>query len=247
MQQSGIGFFDELTQALIGNEPPKSQTKLLEKFATIGIAQGKKPSEEITDPQLKAILNNAIQEGEKQINKKINALAAPKNGWGYDFKTGNYGNDFLLRAAIAKQGLGANIPAEALYAAAFVDNTGLPLVGSKRYTIHFDKDQIPPVNAFWSLTLYDSKTKQLVANPLNRYAIGDRSEFVTYNDDGSLDIYIQNAAPEAKESNWLPSPKENFYLILRMYMPKKEVLNDTYNYPSIVRLDKNEAHKRNNG
>lgn len=234
VQKAGIEFFDELSEALIGNEPPQFEKKLLEKFGTIGIAQGKKPSKQTTDSQLKTILNNALQEGEKQIDKKIKELAKPKNGWFYDFKTGHYGNDYLLRAAIAKQGLGANIPAEALYAAAFTDKSGSPLIGSKRYTIHFDKNQIPPVNAFWSLTLYDSKTKQLVANPFNRYAVGDRSNFLQYNTDGSLDIYIQNSIPKENVSNWLPAPKGSFYLILRMYMPKKEVLNDTYQYPSII-------------
>jgi hypothetical protein len=102
--------------------------------------------------------------------------------------TGNYGTDYLLRAAIAKTALGANIPQEALYPAVFVDNRGEQLTGSRNYVIHFDKNKIPPVNGFWSVSIYNSKD-YFVDNPINRYAIGDRTPGLKYNADGSLDIY----------------------------------------------------------
>jgi len=110
-----------------------------------------------------------------------------------------------MRAFIAYFGLGANLPEDAVYPSTNVDSAGNPLEGSGKYVMHFDADNLPPVRAFWSLTAYD-KRDLLVENPINRYAIGDRND-LTFNDDGSLDIYIQNTDPgKDKESNWLPSP-----------------------------------------
>ena len=121
------------------------------------------------------------------------------NGWLVNLDVGNYGTDYLLRAAVAKFGLGANSPEEAVYPSTFIDNHGQNLTGANNYLIHFDKGQTPPVNAFWSITLYNDKF-YLAENPINRYSIGQHTEGLQYNPDGSLDIYIQHASPGKKKN-----------------------------------------------
>jgi hypothetical protein len=134
------------------------------------------------------------------------------------------------------QGLFSNVSAEAVYPYTNVDQTGKRLNGINKYVLRFDKGQMPPVNAFWSVTMYGAD-RFFVANPINRYAIGDRTQGLKYNPDGSLDIYIQHSAPKGKESNWLPAPQGDFNLMLRMYMPKPEVLNGTYKLPRVKRIN----------
>ena len=149
----------------------------------------------------------------------------------------DYGIDYDFRSFIAYFGLGANLPEDAVYPSTTIDSDGNPLDGSEKYIIHFEKDDLPPVNAFWSLTAYD-KRDLLVENPINRFAIGDRDK-LTFNKDGSLDVYIQNSNPGAdRESNWLPSPIEGrLNLTLRLYWPKQEALDYSWQTPAIERVD----------
>jgi hypothetical protein len=165
----------------------------------------------------------------KEARQEI-AAAAQKpggkvvNNWILTYDLGSYGTNYLYRAAVASVGLGANLPEDAIYPVTRVDADGQPLTGQNKYVMHFTKDQIPPVNAFWSLTLYNNK-QFFVENPINRYAIGDRDK-LTFNADGSLDLYIQHETPgKDKESNWLPAPKDGFNLIMRLYWPRKPVLD----------------------
>jgi hypothetical protein len=158
------------------------------------------------------------------------------NGSNVSNNVGNFGTDYLLRAAVAKYGLFANSPEEAVYPGTFTDSLGRNLTGTNGYVIHFDKGQTPPVNAFWSLTLYNNAS-YLADNPINRYAIGDRSPGLLYNEDDSLDIYIQHANPGPdKEPNWLPAPEGDFSLNLRLYNPEDSVLNGEYKYAPLQRI-----------
>lgn len=155
--------------------------------------------------------------------------------WLVNAQTGVYGNDYLLRAAVTKIGLGANIAQEAFYPATFTDNQGQPLNGANNYVIHFNPGQIPPVDAFWSITMYNNQS-YFVDNPIDRYAIGKYTEGLKNNTDDSLDIYIQNASPGAdKESNWLPAPADSFNLLFRMYLPQPQILNGTWQLPLVQR------------
>jgi hypothetical protein len=231
--KAGIEFFDELGEAVKDNPP--SDKELLKQFESVGIGLGRKPSQEIKDPKLRKLYTEAIQEGEKRIDQTINSLGERVHGWDHNFNIGSYGTNYLLRAAIAKHVLGANIPEEAVYLKASTDSNGQPLSGNRRYAIHFDKNQIPPVKGFWSITIYDSKTKALVPTPSGRYAVGSNSKLI-YNLDSSFDIYIQHKAPKGKESNWLPTPPGQFYLIFRLYIPTEKILQGKYNYPEIKRL-----------
>jgi hypothetical protein len=154
------------------------------------------------------------------------------NGWISIFGCGEPGNDMFLRAACARIFLGpVNSPPEAMYWKAQVDGAGRMLCGRYNYILHFPPGGLPPVHAFWSLTMADTK-ERFVANPINRYCVGDRSGLVP-NADGSVDIYLQNAAPAGHESNWLPAPVGNFRLWLRAYMPGAAILDGTYTVPPV--------------
>lgn len=235
MPTTGAKIFDELGNDMIDNPPFEDDAGAVAKFEMIGIGPGLTPSTTKNETILKA-LEQGIIVGEKMIDEKIAHLGSVVNGWSFNLDTGNYGSDYLLRAAVAKTALGANAPEEALYPLTFVDNSGNNLTGSEKYVIHFDKDKIPPVDAFWSITMYNSKYG-FVDNPINRYAIGDRTPGFKFNSDGSFDIYVQKDNPgKEKESNWLPAPPDNFSLLLRLYIPKEIILKGEYQYPRVQRM-----------
>jgi len=157
------------------------------------------------------------------------------NGWTTVSGCGEPGNGILLRGACAVTFEGPiNVPQEAMYWTTKVDGAGQKLSGAHNYSMHFAAGQLPPNQAFWSLTLGDAKNK-FVANPLNRYSVSDRSGLVQ-NPDGSVDITIQNAAPAGHESNWLPAPTGDFILWLRVYLPGQTVLNGQYQVPPVVEV-----------
>ena len=148
---------------------------------------------------------------------------------------GVYGNYYLKRAIIAAVGLGANVPEDAIYPFNLGDESGRPLDGANKYVIHFEKGDMPPVSAFWSVTLYDSEGYQ-VPNALNRFAISSWMPW-KHNGDGSLDLYFQNESPgKDKEANWLPAPKAPFNLTMRLYAPKSEALTGKWNPPPVMRV-----------
>jgi hypothetical protein len=167
---------------------------------------------------------------------KIPTLARVANGWSMNTDTmGVYGNYYLKRAIVAQVGLGANLPEDAIYPLNLGDETGRPLDGANKYTLHFDKASLPPVNAFWSVTLYDSEGFQ-VPNTLNRFAVSSWMPF-KYNADGSLDLYFQNESPgKDKEANWLPAPKGAFNLTMRLYAPKSDALTGKWNPRPVTRV-----------
>jgi hypothetical protein len=159
------------------------------------------------------------------------------NYWSMNTDTmGVYGNYYLKRAIVAQLGLGANLPEDAIYPLNLADETGKPLDGANQYAIHFAKGAAPPVNAFWSVTLYDSDGFQ-VANGLNRFAVSSWMPF-KYNADGSLDLYFQNESPgKGKEANWLPAPKGPFNLTMRLYSPQAEALTGKWNPPGVKKVE----------
>jgi hypothetical protein len=157
------------------------------------------------------------------------------NGWITMFECGEPSNGMLMRAACARIFPGpVNVPQEAMYWRTNVDGAGHTLSGKHDYIMHFPAGGLPPNNAFWSLTMGDAKNR-FVANPINRYSISDRSG-LAQNTDGSVDIYIQNAAPAGHESNWLPAPTGKFILWLRVYMPGAAILDGEYEVPPVVEV-----------
>ncbi|WP_259460877.1 DUF1254 domain-containing protein [Paraburkholderia sp. BL23I1N1] len=157
------------------------------------------------------------------------------NGWLVPLNLGRYGTNYALRAMVTLVGLGANVPEDAVYPSTAVDEGGHPLDGINRYQLHFERNALPPARTFWSLTMYDSKGF-FVENPIRRYAIGDRNG-LHFNQDGSLDLWIQRQQPETeRSSNWLPAPAGPFKLYMRIYDPKPEVLENRWVPPVIQRI-----------
>ena len=168
-----------------------------------------------------------------QIVARIKATRV--NGWITLFGLSLPGNGMLLRAAHAQLFPGpVNVPQEAMYWTTSGDGAGHTLSGQHNYIMHFPAGGLPPNDAFWSLTMGDAKNR-FVANPVNRYSISDRSGLAP-NADGSVDIYLQNAAPVGHESNWLPAPTGRFILWLRVYMPGPAILDGEYEVPPIVEV-----------
>jgi hypothetical protein len=187
-------------------------------------------------PAVKKGLESAPEDALKLMAWKVPTMARIANGWSMNTDTmGVYGNYYLKRAIVTQFGLGANLPEDAIYPLNLTDDTGKPLDGASNYTIHFDKGQIPPAEAFWSITLYDPEGFQ-VANTLNRFAVSSWMPFKT-NADGSLDLYFQNESPGGdKEANWLPAPKGPYNLTMRLYAPKSEALTGKWNPPPVMKM-----------
>lgn len=205
-------------------------------MAKIGLVPGQD-----FDPSKRGFLDKETLRGVPKIaTLKIMAyfkqMGKPINGWTFTTKTGLYGTDYIQRALITAIGLGANRPQDAVYPTSQKDASGNDYDGAaKKYVMHIDKGQMPPVNGFWSLTMYDDKYF-FVPNPLNRYTLSQRNKLVT-NPDGSVDLYLQAASPgKAKEGNWLPAPKAKFIPMLRLYWPKEQdpsILDCSWTIPGI--------------
>jgi hypothetical protein len=228
-------FFAYAAELLKVNPPHITDEPIIAQMKNIGIEQGKSFDMAKVDPAIRGALTSAPEEAQKLMEWKLPTIARVVNGWSMNTDTmGVYGNYYLKRAMIAQAGLGANLPEDAIYPINLGDNTGKPLDGANRYTLHFQKNDMPPVNAFWSVTLYDPEGFQ-VANSLNRFAVSSWMPF-KYNADGSLDLYFQNESPGAdKEANWLPAPKGPFNLTMRMYAPKSEALTGKWSPPPVER------------
>jgi hypothetical protein len=182
-------------------------------------------------------LARAAQAGFARVIAKSRENGELRNGWRYATNIGRYGDERLLASAVGMVGYGGNAAEEALYLPAFLDDTGEPLTGDRRYRIRFAADQMPPAEAFWSVTIYSSPGNQLKDNPIDRYAIGDRTPGLTKEADGSLTIHLQQDRPEgANGSNWLPTGDGPFWAILRMYEPGPEALTGGYVPPPIERI-----------
>jgi hypothetical protein len=229
-------FFAYAAELLKLHPPHITDQPIIAMMKKIGVEPGKSFDMEKVDPSVKKGLESVPEDAQKLMEWKIPTLAKVVNGWSMNTDTmGVYGNYYLKRAIISQQGLGANLPQDAVYPLNLVDKSGKPLDGSNKYTIHFDKAAMPPVSAFWSITLYDQDGFQ-VANSLNRFAISSWMP-LKYNPDGSLDLYFQTENPgKDKEVNWLPAPKGPFNLTMRLYAPKQEALVGKWNPPPVVRV-----------
>ena len=234
--RNGLAFWDELGDALAIDAPTTdAQRALLERLAEIGVGPGRHPSNEVTDPVIRAALEAGIALGNERIEQGIDASPAT-GGWRFRTDIGTYGDDLDTRAAIARAGWGANVPAEAVYPVAVADADGVPLDGRDLYRVHFAAGALPPVDAFWSLTLY-GPDRFFVENPLRRYALGDRSPGLEFGADGSLDLWVGHVAPAGRESNWLPAPDGEFSLMLRLYLPDAAVIEGRWSPPRIERVE----------
>jgi hypothetical protein len=228
-------YFKLLAALMKDNPPAEEDAPMVEKLAKIGIVPGQDFGAAKLPGAAAARIPKAAQD---QIMAHFRTAGTDVNGWLFTTKTGQYGTDYLQRALITAIGLGANRPQDAVYPTSEVDGEGRPYSGAHNYVIHFDKGQTPPVNAFWSITMYNGEYF-FVPNPLNKYTVSPRNA-LKYNDDGSLDLYIQKDSPgQDKEANWLPAPPDKFILMMRLYWPKEtppSILDGTWKPPAVKRM-----------
>jgi hypothetical protein len=229
-------YFAYAAELLKINPPHVTDEPIIARMKKIGIELGKSFDIDKVSPAVRKALESAPEAGQKLMEWKVATLARVANYWSMNTDTmGVYGNYYLKRAIVAQVGLGANVPEDAIYPLNLGDETGKPLEGANKYTLHFDAGATPPVSAFWSVTLYDPEGFQ-VPNSLNRFAVSSWMPF-KHNADGSLDIYFQNENPgKDKEANWLPAPKGAFNLTMRLYAPKSDALTGKWNPPPVMRV-----------
>jgi len=231
----GNAYFKLFAELLKTNPPGAEDAPMVTKLATIGIV----PGQDFDPSKLDAAITKAVADAPKPAQEKImghfKQAGTFENGWIYTTKAGVYGTEYLQRAFVTAIGLGANRPQDAIYPTSEADAEGKAYSGANKYVMHFEKDQMPPVDGFWSLTMYNGDYF-FVDNPLNRYTVSSRSKFKT-NPDGSIDVYIQNESPgKDKEANWLPAPKDKFILMLRLYWPKEKppsIIDGSWKIPPV--------------
>jgi hypothetical protein len=222
------GFFDYLDFALQFAPAGPEEKEIRAKLARIGVGPGKTFDFKDLSLEHKAEVGLGIKDGEAKIEKYLESGQKNINGWKVGSLFGDaafYKGDWLKRAAAAKAGIYGNDAAEAMYPMTKTLADGEELdAGKHNYTLTFAAAEFPPVNAFWSVTMYDGKSQLLIKNPINRYLINSPMlPGMRKNADGSLTLYIQKDSPGAdKESNWLPAPNDTIYLVLRLYWPKPE-------------------------
>ena len=228
---TSIDFISYLNFMLQFTQPTApSEVDLMQRFAKIGIA----PGQPFDPAALPAATREAIEQGVAD-GKAALADAEKHTTSSYDLfgSRQDLNGDYMKRAVAAGMGIYGNTKEEAVYVGTRVNADHEQLLGSQPYLIHFDKKDLPPAKFFWSMTMYDLPGRHLVANPINRYSIGDRTKGIRYNPDGSLDIYVQHTTPGAdKESNWLPAPEGAYNVIARIYGPDASVFDGTWKFPA---------------
>lgn len=235
------GYFDMMTDLMCKTAPPaKEDAPILAEMARIGIEPCKPFDMSALDPAMQEALKDLPQTALKKIEAGHASLGTMVNGWQITKGLGAYGTDYMKRAVVAAFGWPANLAEDAVYPYAQVDGTGAALTGANKYTLTFPKGQTPPVNGFWSITMYEIDNGWwFVPNALNKFTVSARND-LKYNDDGSLTLYFQNESPGPdKEANWLPAPKGGFIAMLRMYWPKENdpsILNGTWTPPAVEKV-----------
>lgn len=227
---TSIDFIAYLNFLLQFTQPvDPAEVELMQRFATIGIAPGKPFDAAALQPDQRAALEAGVADGkaaladaEKQTTSSFDLFGTRQD----------LGGNYTKRAVAAAMGIYGNTKEEAVYVGTRLNADHQPLLGSQPYVVHFDKQDLPPARFFWSMTMYDLPARHLVANPIQRYSIGDRTQGLQYGADGSLDIYVQHASPgPTKESNWLPAPEGAYTVIARIYGPDASVFNGSWTFP----------------
>jgi hypothetical protein len=235
-QMPAAAYFAYATALMKLHPPHVTDWSIVTRMERIGITPGESFDFEALDPTIKEALDRAVTAGQQAMKANVQAVGRIVNGWQMSTDTmGVYGNYYLKRATVAMVGVGSNPPEDAIYPLTWNDADGRPLNGKNDYVLHFERDQLPPVDAFWSVTLYDQDGFQ-VPNQLDRSALGDR-DALRYADDGSLDLFIQHESPgPEREADWLPAPRGPLALFMRLYAPKAEVLDGRWEPQAVRRV-----------
>lgn len=231
---NGLGYFDELGDALADDPPPDpAHRAALVAARSLGIGAGEHPSSTATSSEREVLA--AAQAGANASLDRGDGLGGTViDGWYVDVRLGDPGfhPDLRTDATIAKRYWGPNVAAEAVYPVARTASDGKPLDGSEDYRIHLPGDDLPPVGAFWSYTVYGPDSF-FVANPIDRYSISGQTPGLERGPGGSIDLYLSHEAPPGHLANWLPTPAGPFRLVMRLYLPEASVLHGTYRYPPV--------------
>ncbi|MEX6724704.1 DUF1254 domain-containing protein [Parapedomonas caeni] len=233
----GVGYFDELCAGLVDNPPPAADQPFVDALAVLGLRPGAVPSREAS-PARRALLAAAARAGDEQVRGRKEWLLDSRevNGWTVAYGITSFIGEPLARAAVARLGPGCLVPQEGLYFTRRLGPDGAPLSGARAYEMVFPAGQLPPVDAFWSLTLY-GHDMALVENPIQRYAIGDRTRGLRLEADGSLRLRIQHAMPADGPANWLPAPAPDappYLLFARTYQPRPALASGAYALPPVT-------------
>ncbi len=236
------GYFNKMAQLMCEIAPPAAEdAPILQRMASIGIEPCKPFSSSALSADAQAAIKDLPQAALELLNQNKQSMGQVVNGWIISKGLGVYGTNYLKRAVVAAFGWPANLQDDAVYPYTWNDSTGQALNGANRYTVTFAKGQTPPVNAFWSITMYMiDQGWWFVPNALNKFTVSPRDKLV-YNADGSLTLYFQTESPgKDKEANWLPAPKGDFVLMMRMYWPKEtdpSVLTGSWEPPKVTKLN----------
>ena len=232
-KEEGLGFIPYINALLPLMPTVPSEVDMRARFARIGVAPGRPFNAASLDPAIRKAMEEGVAEAAAELKAKAQTETTSKDMFG---SREALGKDYIyMRNAGAMMGIYANSKAEALYGSQQTDSSGKVLDGSRKWVLRFAPGQLPPVNEFWSITMYSLPDRFLVANPINRYSIGDRTPGLKTGPDGSLEIYIQNENPgKDKESNWLPAPKGPFFFAARFYGPKDNALRGEWSLPPLI-------------
>ncbi|GLZ48299.1 membrane protein [Actinomycetospora sp. NBRC 106375] len=230
----GVTFFGYAARLLAQHPPHATDFSVLARMAALGIVPGAELDAATLDADRVAALNDGAKAALELQHAAVARTGRMENGWTVNAENmGVYGNDYLKRAIVAMVGLGANPAEDAIYPLAVSDAAGEPVVGEKDYVQHFAPDRLPPVKAFWSVTMYDADSFQ-APNRLDRYALGDRDP-LHRNPDGSIDLYYGPTDPGGERTaNWLPAPSGPLRIMLRLYAPGPAVLDGTWAPPALT-------------
>ena len=230
-------FFNQLAALLVDNPPRQADSPTIAQLAKLGITAGSEIKLGDFDPEIQTAINAGFMDGWKELQSYKDKMGEKINGWQLTYDLGRYETKYAYRAAWTFMAIGGLPVEDALYPLAREDGDGQRLTGANNYTLYFSRDQVPPVDAFWSLTVYDGESF-LVDNPIDRYSLSSRDE-MNYGDDGSLTIYLQHESPgKDKVTNWLPAPDgEIGFLALRLYVPRQQVIDRTWEPPPVERVD----------
>lgn len=232
---SGAEFFTYGMELASLHPPHMIDQPVLARMSRLGLRPGAPFSAKSADKDVQDAIERAPASAQQRMTDTAPRMFPIVNGWSRPTSgLGVYGTSYLHRAIIAKVGLGANLPEDAVYPVLYFDEAGNAPSGDNNYVLHFDADALPPADAFWSVTMYDGEGFP-VPNSIDRYALGDRDP-LRYNGDGSLDLYLQHDAPgEDREPNWLPAPKGSLGVTLRLYDPRPEALDGSWAPPPLTR------------
>jgi hypothetical protein len=235
----GIGAFEYINMALAWQPTIKSEQDAMARFSRIGVIPGQDFSTEGLSDDVIAAIKEGIAEAKQDINRLIDEPAKTVGNWMWDTTDiSRFGDDYLMRAGIAMKNIYPNAPDHAIYGQVAKYPDERFITGKEGAQIRFEAGQLPPVDWFWSLTLYETETTAMYPNDTQRYNIGNKTKGLTLAEDGSLTLYIQAEEPtdKAKHSNWLPAPEGEVYMVLRLYGAKQEVVDGNWTPPAVTRI-----------